>query len=75
MSTTAEFFPFSDRTTAPSSWPARLLARLFRRDRRRPARLHPEQWSAHMLRDVGLAEPSYMGASEYPSATSQYRIR
>jgi hypothetical protein len=32
-----------------------LLARLGRAPRR-PARLNPEEWSGHMLRDVGLSE-------------------
>jgi len=37
--------------------------------RRRPARLHPQDWSTHMLRDVGLADAHLMPV-EYPSATS-----
>jgi hypothetical protein len=72
MSTTAEFFPWSDRTTAPSSWAARLLAALFRRDRLHLTRLHPERWPAYMLRDVGLGR--HMGPPEYPSATSLDRL-
>ena len=41
-----------------SGWPSRfrrLLARLGTGSRR-PARLNPEEWSGHMLRDVGLPD-------------------
>ncbi|HTO85132.1 MAG TPA: hypothetical protein VMQ73_23135 [Methylomirabilota bacterium] len=69
MSMTTVFARVGGRNALAASRLQGLFRRLLGPVRRRPARLHPEDWSAHMLRDVGLADAN-LDPMEYPSATS-----
>jgi hypothetical protein len=69
MSMTTAFARVGNRNAAAASRVAGLFHWLLGAVRRRPARLHPKDWSAHMLRDVGLADAN-LDPMEYPSATS-----
>ena len=69
MSMTTALARVGSRNAAAASRVAGLFHWLLGAARRRPARLHPEDWSAHMLRDVGLADAN-LDPMEYPSSTS-----
>ena len=69
MSMTSTYARISGRNGVTASRVKGLFHWLLGPARRRPARLHPEDWSAHMLRDVGLADAN-LDPMEYPSATS-----
>ena len=69
MSMTTLFARSGSRNARAASRVRGLFHWLLGSARRRSARLHTEDWSAHMLRDVGLADAN-LDPMEYPSATS-----
>ena len=54
MTKAAGFHLFPTRASTSLTWGTALLTRLFRLRPRRPHEIDPEEWSPHLLRDIGL---------------------